>query len=239
LKILTFNVHAGARTDNLHDYVLRSWQHVWPDVNKVKHLNDIAAMLRTFDVVALQEVDGGSSRSMFVQQAQFLAKTADFVECIDQRNRLVGFKRFPLMHSGNAILAKTKAQSIALLSLPDALKGRGAIVAKFDAWTLVNVHLSLSAPARSRQIRFLAHALEKVDGALIITGDFNCLAQNAAVRELCTALSLQATLTPASFPAWRPERAIDLFLSRGVALTNVRALPMLASDHLPIAADVS
>jgi endonuclease/exonuclease/phosphatase family metal-dependent hydrolase len=235
LKMLTFNMHAGARTDGMHDYVLRSWQHFLPDANKAKHLSDIAAMLREFDVVALQEVDGGSSRSMFVQQAQFLADAAGFVECIDQRNRLVGFKRYPLLHSGNAILSKTNAQAVSLLSLPDALKGRGAIVAKFDHWTCVNVHLSLSVRARERQLSFLANALDKTVGPMIILGDFNCLANDAVVEAFCQSLQLIAEKTPPSFPAWQPKRAIDLILSRGVVLHNARALPMLASDHLPIA----
>jgi endonuclease/exonuclease/phosphatase family metal-dependent hydrolase len=239
LRLLSFNMHAGARTDALHDYVVRSWQHVLPDQDKRVHLREIAEVLRDFDVVALQEVDGGSTRSLFLHQAEHLAKLAGFSECIDQRNRLLGFKRFPILHSGNAVLSRVKAQHVELLALPDKLRGRGAIVVQFAQWTLVNVHLSLAPAAQMRQLQFMSDTLKRFNGAIVIVGDFNCSADHPGVRHLSDALGLHVAPAPPSFPAWNPKRAIDLMLFRGLDLFDVHALPMLASDHLPIAARIT
>ena len=45
--------------------------------------------------------------------------------------------------------------------------------------------------------------------------------------------------SPATFPSWRPTRALDhILVSRSLVVERLWALPHPVSDHLPIAASV-
>lgn len=74
LRLLSFNIQVGINTERYRHYVTRSWQHLLPHAGRTLNLQRIAGLLADFDLVALQEVDGGSLRSGFVNQVERLAQ---------------------------------------------------------------------------------------------------------------------------------------------------------------------
>ncbi|MDX1452759.1 MAG: endonuclease/exonuclease/phosphatase family protein, partial [Oleiphilaceae bacterium] len=102
LKLLTFNIQVGISTSSYRHYLTRSWQHVLPHRNRNENLDKIAALLKGYDVVALQEVDGGSLRSGFVNQVEYLANASGFPYWYQQLNRNFG----PLAKHSNGLLSR-------------------------------------------------------------------------------------------------------------------------------------
>jgi endonuclease/exonuclease/phosphatase family metal-dependent hydrolase len=127
--------------------------------------------------------------------------------------------------------------------LPSRIPGRGALLARFgdgaDALAVMIAHLSLSAPARAKQLAFIAEVLQDFPHAVLM-GDLNTEVRSAEMKHLFAKSSLvppdQSTPT---FPSWKPRRALDHILtSEKIQLDKVWALPQAFSDHLPIAAEI-
>ena len=237
--IASFNIQAGARADRYHDYVTKAWQHVMFGPSKASNLTAIANAIAEFDLVCLQEADGGSTRSAFVHQAHRLAGLANFGTVLDQRNRKVGLKRLPFSCSGNAVLARQGCSDWKEHSLPGNVKGRGVIAASFEGVRVFNLHLSLTANAQRIQLDYIAEQIAQIPNGepVIVTGDFNATPEAPAVRAFIESLNLQMAPTAATFPSWAPTRQIDLVLYRGLKLKRSWTLPVLASDHLGVAAE--
>jgi hypothetical protein len=78
LKLLTFNLQVGIQTSAYHHYLTRSWQHLLPHPKRQRRLDMMGEVMGRFDIVGLQEVDGGSFRSGQVNQVEYLATRAGF-----------------------------------------------------------------------------------------------------------------------------------------------------------------
>ncbi len=238
-SIASFNIQAGARADRYHDYVTKAWQHVLSGPSKSDNLTAIATAISNFDLVCLQEADGGSTRSAFVHQAHRIANLANFGTVLDQRNRKVGLKHLPFSYSGNAVLARQGCNDWKEHALPGTVKGRGVIAAGFAGIRVFNLHLSLTANAQRMQLDYIAQliALLPKTEPVIVTGDFNATPNAPAVRAFIENLELEIAPTATTFPSWAPTRQIDLILYRGLKLSRSWTLPVLASDHLGVAAE--
>lgn len=78
LRLLSFNIQVGINTGHYRHYLTRGWQHLLPHAGRAGNLQRIGALLGDFDLVALQEVDGGSLRSGYVNQVEHLAQLGAF-----------------------------------------------------------------------------------------------------------------------------------------------------------------
>ncbi len=244
LRLLSYNIQAGAQTTQYADYVTRGWQQVLPFRGRGAVVAAVGQAVRSYDVVGLQEADHGSLRSAFLNQPQFVAEHGDFPYFSQQSNRRVS----RLASTGNALLSRIRPQAVEDHRLPGRVpgrtSGRGALVARFgDAalgLTIANVHLALSRRARRSQLDFLAERLAGCRYAIVM-GDFNAplhAPEIQAFLERSELLSLPCDLS--TFPSWRPARRIDhMFFSPDVQLNAATVLPIELSDHCPVAADVS
>ena len=70
LNLLSFNIQVGIKTSAYRHYVTKGWKHVLPHESRIKNLKRIADLVSDYDVVSLQEIDGGSIRSGFVNQVE-------------------------------------------------------------------------------------------------------------------------------------------------------------------------
>jgi endonuclease/exonuclease/phosphatase family metal-dependent hydrolase len=127
--------------------------------------------------------------------------------------------------------------------LPSRIPGRGALLAQFgegdSALAVMVAHLSLSAPARAKQLGFIAELLQDFPHAVLM-GDLNTEPHSAEMHYLFSKCSLQppAQSTP-TFPSWKPRRALDHILtSAAIQLDKTWTLPQAFSDHLPLAAEI-
>ncbi|MDX1598337.1 endonuclease/exonuclease/phosphatase family protein [uncultured Marinobacter sp.] len=240
IRLLTFNIQVGINTSSYRHYLTRSWQHFLPHRNRIENLDRIATLLRNYDVVALQECDGGSLRSGYINQVQYLAEAAGIPYWYQQLNRNLG----QIAQHSNGLLSRYRPLSVTEHRLPGLIPGRGAIIARYgsedDPLVLVMMHLSLSRAAQQRQLGYIRELIGDYQH-VVLMGDMNNHAE-----ELLTQTPLKETdLIPLpdtahSFPSWRPEKALDHILvspSLEIRRSEVVSYPM--SDHLPIAMDVA
>jgi endonuclease/exonuclease/phosphatase family metal-dependent hydrolase len=239
LKLLSANIQAGSSTRGYSDYVSRSWSHVLPAGNKRGALDTIARLAGTHDIVGLQEADPGSLRSGFTNQTHYLAQRGGFDYWSHQPNRSVG----GLASSANGLLSKLEPVDVADHALPGRIAGRGVLVARFgdgdDGLVLAIAHLSLGSTSRRAQIAFIAELLHGHRHAVLM-GDFNCLADRPEMELLYKRTALQPpTSSVATFPSWRPQKAIDhILVSAPLVLQGMRAMPAALSDHLALSVDL-
>ncbi|MFK3773206.1 endonuclease/exonuclease/phosphatase family protein [Pseudomonas sp. NPDC089406] len=237
LRLLSFNIQVGISTERYRHYLTRSWQHLLPHTGRAGNLQKIGELLGDFDLVALQEADGGSLRSGYVNQVEHLAQLGSFPYWYQQLNRNLG--RFA-QHS-NGVLSRLKPQHLEDHPLPGPA-GRGAILVRFgegeDALIVVMMHLALGAKTRARQ---LAYIRELIGGYRhqVLMGDMNTHATDLIEHSPLRDLGLIAPQVEATFPSWRPQRCLDhILLSPSLTLERVEVLAQPISDHLPVAVEI-
>ncbi len=210
-----------------------------PAGNKRGALDAIAALARGHDIVGLQEADPGSLRSGFTNQTHYLAERAGFPYWSHQPNRRVG----AVAGSANGLLSRLEPVIVEDHPLPGRVKGRGMLLARFadgdDGLVVAVAHLALGPQSRRRQLDFIGELLAGHRHAVLM-GDFNCDPERPEMQGLFRKSALQPpTQCLPTFPAWRPQRAIDhVLVTPALALTALRAVPAALSDHLALSAEL-
>jgi endonuclease/exonuclease/phosphatase family metal-dependent hydrolase len=235
IRLLTYNIQVGISTSSYRHYLTRSWQHFLPHKGRNENLEKIARLLKSYDVVALQEVDGGSIRSGFINQVEYLAHHAGFPYWYQQLNRNFG----PIAKHSNGLLSRFRPFSVEEYRLPALIPGRGVIVAKYglkdDPIVLVIMHLSLSVSAQQGQLSFVKDLIEEYTH-VVLMGDMNTHAEQ--ILENSPLRSLDLVALPGvtnTFPSWRPEKALDhILVSRSLEVKKAGVISFPMSDHLPI-----
>ena len=235
LRLLSYNIQAGTTTRRYREYVTRSWRQVLPNNQRVANLDAIAELVVDYDIVALQEVDCGSLRSGFLNQAKYLATHARFPYWNHQGNRKVGM----IAHAGNGLLSRIEPSLIEEHKLPGAIPGRGAMVVRFGegkaALWLVILHLALGRRARAQQFDYVAGLVREYPH-VVVMGDLNTGPSSRELRSFCDKAGL---IIPDShiltFPSWQPQRAIDhILVSPNMDIAELEVLPVSYSDHRPL-----
>ena len=237
LRLLSFNIQVGNSTQGYRHYLTRSWQHVLPHKGRAGNLERIGDLLSDFDLVALQEADGGSHRSGYINQVKYLAQQGEFPYWYQQLNRNLG----RLAQHSNGLLSRLRPAVIEDHPLPGPA-GRGAILVRYgegpDALVVVIMHLALGTKTRTRQ---LAYIRELIGGYQhqVLMGDMNTHANDLLHTSPLRDLGLLAPQMEATFPSWRPQRCLDhILLSPSLTLERVQVLDQPISDHLPVAVDI-
>lgn len=239
LKLLSFNIQAGTTTAKYRQYVTRSWRQVLPNNQRVANLDAISDLVAEFDIVGLQEVDCGSLRSGFVNQAKYLATHAGFPWWTHQPNRKIGV----IAHAGNGVLSRPTPERVDEHRLPGAIPGRGALIVKYgrddqSLWVVV-LHLALGRRARFQQLRYVAHLVAGRPN-VVVMGDLNTSPDSHEIEEFCMRSGLVLPPDrPRTFPSWQPQRAIDhVLLSPELEIVEHRVLSSQLSDHRPLATTI-
>ena len=238
LRLLSYNIQGGIDSDGYRGYLLHGWKHLVPHQQRLRNLRRIGALLGSYDLVALQEVDGGSLRTGFVDQTEYLAAQGGFPYWRKQVNRNLG----KLARHSNGFVSKLPPVAVQSYALP-GLPGRGAMVAEFgggcERLTVCMLHLALSQRARRRQLAFIR---ERLFGAsrLVVMGDLNCDCEAPELRTLTDGLKLAIPdCTERTYPSWRPRRRLDhILVSDGLAVEQAAVVDYPLSDHLPVALEL-
>jgi endonuclease/exonuclease/phosphatase family metal-dependent hydrolase len=226
LRIASYNIHACRGWDGRQD------------------VDRVAAVLREIeaDVIGLQEVESRHGRST-IDQAEALGEALGMA-CIEG----------PLLHGargwyGNALLSRRPVRAVRRVLFEDyGREARGAIIADLAGvdgvgWRVLTTHLDLHVGRRRRQFEtLLDEILPATTVPTVVIGDFNEWWPFS--RGLGT-LRRHAVLpfAPATFPTRCPVLALDrIALSgcrlRGRVRRHITPLSRVASDHLPIWAEV-
>ncbi|RMF88007.1 MAG: endonuclease [Nitrospirae bacterium] len=237
--MLTYNIQVGIGSCRYRHYLLHGWKHVMPHGQTLPNLDRIAEVIAPYDVVALQEVDSGSLRTRFVNQACYLAERAGFASWKSAVTRDLGL----FAQHTNSLLSRVPPLRVESHRLPGAMEGRGVLEADFEVEgrrvTVLCTHLALNCRARLRQVRTLAERVNRCASAILV-GDFNCQPGSPALRYLLEHTRLRAARwLPATYPSWRPTRRIDHILAtEDLEIEELATAPAILSDHLPVAATV-
>lgn len=239
LRLLSFNIQVGIKTTAFRQYVTKGWKHVLPHENRLKNLRRIAQVVRDYDVVALQEVDGGSIRSGFINQVEYLAESAHFPYWYAQTNRDLG----PIARHGNGLLTRLKPHALEDHKLPGAIPGRGAVIVRMpyagDELVVVMLHLSLGDRSRRKQLSYVAEQVAH-ERQVVVMGDLNMPLTRLLGHSPLKNLNLRpAQHTEPTYPAWQPSMTLDhILVSPGLKVRAAQVLRDRISDHLPVAVEV-
>lgn len=237
IRLLSFNIQVGISTSAYRHYVTRSWKHLIPHQERYRNLEKIGFLLADYDIVALQEADGGSLRSGNINQVQQLAQLGNFPYWYQQRNRDLG----PFAQHSNGLLTRFQPEIIEDHPLPGPA-GRGAILAKIgegeDAVAVVSMHLALGTRVRNLQLAYIREMVSDYKH-VVLMGDMNTHAENLLINSPLSSLNLHAPQICATFPSWKPQRCLDhILISSELDIDNMSVLPIPISDHLPVAMDI-
>ncbi|HET7930309.1 MAG TPA: endonuclease/exonuclease/phosphatase family protein [Rhodanobacteraceae bacterium] len=239
LRVLSCNILAGASVSRYHEYVTRSWGALLPGKYKLGNLDKLAQSIANFDVIGLQEADAGSIRSGFLNQTRYLAEASGLPYWSHQPNR----KLSNVSHTANGLISRAQPSHVLDYPLPGRMRGRGVLLATYgqgpEALTVAVAHLSLGTQSRARQLDFIAELLQDRPNAVLM-GDFNCPPDSRELRGLFAHTALAPPEDPqATFPSWRPQRAIDhILVTSQITVERMWTLPAAFSDHLPLAAEI-
>jgi endonuclease/exonuclease/phosphatase family metal-dependent hydrolase len=240
LRLLSFNMQAGMEVQSYRHYLTRSWQNILPARGKIDNLNRISELLKDYDLVGLQEADGGSLRSGFVNQVEYLAKLGNFPCWYQQCTRDFGrFGRY-----GNGLLSRMLPTDVERHKLPGAMPGRGAIFMRYGDdqhhLIVINLHLALGRRSQHQQLGYIRELIQQFEH-VVIMGDMNThathLLESSPLQDC--GLYTPACITRKTYPSWAPSRTLDHFLvSRSVQVTDTWTPDFTLSDHLPVAIEV-
>ena len=246
VRFLTFNIQSGISTTRYSQYVTRYWKHVLPHEARARNLQRIGDLVQDYDVVALQEIDGGSLRSGFINQVEYLAGRAAFPYWYTQCNRDLG----PFAQMGNGVLSRIKPRELEDHKLPGAIPGRGALVLRLpfgadpltgepEELMVVLLHLSLGGRSQEQQLEYVG---ELIDGEpnVVVLGDLNnslaAVMSNSALAGCGLRSHPRACPT---YPSWKPSRVLDhALISQQLTLSQYEVLDCGLSDHCPVAVTV-
>lgn len=240
LRLLSYNIQVGIASTQFRDYFTMSWKHIFPHAQIYENLRRIAQLISDYDVVALQETDGGSIRSSFINQTEYLAEHAGFPHWHHQVNRDLG--RFA--QHANGLLSRFKPAEVIDYKLPGLIPGRGALMVRFGSernpLILVILHLALSQRARQRQLASIVEIV-KNHRHVVVMGDMNCQPSSPEMRTLLRKTDLCEPIhSLKTFPSWRPARTIDhILVTPSLDVRDVHVLGHRFSDHLPIAMEIA
>lgn len=235
MRILSYNIQAAIHSNSYFSYSYQWPRQLLPTPAKKRNLERIAEFLRDFDVVCLQEIELGGLRNGFKSQHAQLLELTDFPYDAVQTNRRVG----QLSLHGNLILSRYPLNIILDSPLPSQIKGRGVLATSIDlnaqdTLIIANTHLSLGKLDQHRQLRFIRTRLQHHDN-ILICGDLNCRPDSSALRVLTEHGYRLLGRQQASFPSWKPQKALDHALFNSRLAADAQILPFRASDHLPLA----
>jgi len=237
LTLATWNIHKGIGTDRR--YRLDRTIHV---------LRGLDA-----DVVCLQEVDEGVSRSGGESQIHRLAAELGYPYASLGLNVRVGLGGY-----GSATLSRFPMWDVHNVDLTvPPKKRRSALVARIEhgppgGWLIANVHLGLLHLERKRQVRWLLeHLIEDTPDQrpVVIAGDWNEWGSRlvqGALHEAGFHLARLDTHAPKgqpTYPSRRPLFVLDRVLYRDpIRVHHVQCVldeaTRRASDHLPVVVEL-
>ncbi len=240
ISVMSYNVQVGINSARLHHYFTHSWKHVIPHSQRIVNMNHIANLIKSHDIVGLQEVDAGSLRSNFINLTEYLAERSKFPYWFHQVNRNLG----RLAQHSNGMVSRIKPIEVQSLKLPGIIPGRRAIMAKFQTTdepiVFFILHLALSGRARLNQLSFIADHVNQYKYAVVM-GDMNC---QPGSHEMCALFNKTQLHEPLednfTFPSWKPQHNIDhILVTSGLKISSVHVDAQQFSDHLPISLKIT
>lgn len=224
VRIAAYNVKHGLGMDSVID------------------LQRIADVLREFDadVITLQEIDRGVTRSGGVDQATRLG------ELLGMRAFFGDFMPYQGGEYGMAVLSRLPVVRAVNHRLPDGEEPRSALEVEVRvgdegrALSVVGIHFYRTPEERLAQADSLSALLQGREHPVVLAGDFNSRRGDRILRSLSGEdwYVVDKEGPPETFPSDAPAREIDFVMLRPAEAFEVVEHRVIqepvASDHTPI-----
>jgi endonuclease/exonuclease/phosphatase family metal-dependent hydrolase len=229
LRVMTYNIHVGVGMDKKLD---------------LQRIADVINRERP-DLVGLQEVDRGVKRTEGKDEIAELAAMTRmeyaFAPNLDYQGGKYGvaiLSRFPIKRTVHRMFEnKREAERRGMLMVEVDLDHRPL--------TFVTTHLDYQfEDGRLFETEQLLRHLADVKGPMIVVGDLNDVPSGSAYQLMRTKfddawVTSRATGDGFSYPADKPAKRIDhIFYGKGVRAKTARVIETLASDHVPVVAEL-
>jgi endonuclease/exonuclease/phosphatase family metal-dependent hydrolase len=231
LRLATFNVKNGLGTDGVVD-----------NDRLAEVCNDLRA-----DILALQEVDSGASRSGLANQAALVAR-----ECGLSHFFAPAFEMRAGGLYGNALLARGSIDTTEVLELPCAPE-RQARIAALARVEIDDVALSVAvthlqnrrggaplvaedAEEQLAQLEVVVEALGRRRLPRVLLGDLN--SAPAVIEPVLTAAGFSVAETDATAPARAPRLRIDYVAVERLTIVSSEVVTTSVSDHRAVVVEV-
>lgn len=220
---------------SMRDYLLKSYRYPLPLSKKIEdrallELEKIVSKEKP-DLICLTEVKKG-------KQAQFLTnKGYPFSEFEVKygKNSLMR-KIVSYSQNGNAVISK-KELPIKKHFLRNGTKKLLYEVTLPNGTNLFLMHFSRKRKTREKQFEEMNQKFGKIESK-IICGDFNTFDGLSEVKSLMKNSNLKLASESPTFPAFKPQKPLDLFLASKSLKTEVEVLDNQLSDHLPVILEI-
>lgn len=231
LRVMTYNIHVGVGMDKKLD------------------LQRIAEVINAEhpDLVGLQEVDRGVKRTEgkdeIAELAKLTAMNYAFAHNLDYQGGQYGvaiLSRFPIKQIDHRKYEnRREAERRGMIRIEIEFAGRTI--------NFVTTHLDYQfEDGRVFETEQMLKFLEGVKGPLIVVGDFNDEPGGDACKLMLTGFEDAWILAKIkerglSYPADKPVKRIDYIFTRTsdrLRVKRPRVVTTLASDHLPVVADI-
>lgn len=231
LRVMTYNIHVGVGMDKKLD------------------LPRIAGVINAQhpDLVGLQEVDRGVTRTQRIDEIAEIAKLTrmDYAFAFNLRYQggqygVAILSRFPIMATDHRLYQNTReAERRGFIRAEVSVRGR--------LINFVTTHLDYQyEDGRLFEAQQLLSALKDLKDPLIVVGDFNDIEAGQAYQLMRYQFGDAWTEgRPAdegfSYPADKPTKRIDYIFFRSTDRVRTKRawiVNTLASDHVPVVADV-
>jgi endonuclease/exonuclease/phosphatase family metal-dependent hydrolase len=230
LRVMTYNIHVGVGMDQKQDL-----QRIADVINKERP-----------DLVGLQEVDRGVRRTQGVDEIAELSKLTSmefaFAHNLDYQGGEYGvaiLSRVPIKAIDHRKFEnRREAERRGMIRIEVDLAGRTV--------HFVTTHLDYqNTDGRLFETEQLLRGLEGNSGPIIVVGDFNDEPAGEAFKLMSSkfedAWSVKMKDAGFSYPADNPAKRIDFIFFRtsdGLKVKKIWTVRSLASDHLPVVADL-
>ena len=233
VKMMSYNIHHAEGVDRLLD------------LERIAKIIEVEGA----EIIGLQEVDNHwSERSAFEDQAKWLAERLGmFYVYAANLDRDPLNEGEPRRQYGTAILSKypiLKSENHSLTRIGNT-EQRGLLEAtinvKGNHLHFYNTHLALTTAEREIQMKEIIAIAGGSKGPQVIMGDLNAVPESIEMQPMyANYLDVFADQPEAyTYSAINPTKRIDyIFTSSDIKTVETDVLNTLASDHLPITAEI-
>jgi endonuclease/exonuclease/phosphatase family metal-dependent hydrolase len=245
LKVMSYNIAAGQGVKNdSTDYV------------GVKYLDEAVKLINSenADLIGMQEVDDNRFTSRFVDQAKYIASRAGMHYYWKEASARGPFGK--VNKHGNSVMSKYKILKKECVKYKSkGKKGDSGAATETRAFTFalveingvkinfISTHLGFPETARVGQAKELIDYVKKLNGPVIVTGDFNTTQGSESYKIITAVLKDSYTAADskgegATSPGRAPKNRIDFIFFSKNDFTCEKAYAggdnyKTASDHRP------
>ena len=246
IRVVTLNVAHG-RKDGKNQMLLKE-ETIRNNLLELAHLLDRAEA----DVIALQEVDAESSWSGDFNHVDFLAEKSAYAcshHGVHASNRMYDF--------GTALLSERPFQGSFVHSFqpsrPTTTKGfsvaalnwnPGGLLPETKLVKFVSIHLDFSRRSvRRSQIDEMVTVLSRIDGPMVLMGDFNTdwQTEDSSLKYLAEQMDLSVFEPHADGLSTYGDKGARLdwiLISSELEFSSYAVFPDVVSDHYAVAAEI-